>query len=187
MPTVLTWAEAEAICRNQARRLFSPSFAFRGVDVDDLEQAALIRLAADFLTTDAGIELPDHNNPAALVNLIARRAIVDELRRTVHDPRSGPIAETVPLDWVVSSPFCLTDAVPPAEAVADLRAALKQLPERTAFVVAARAHGYTNGEIAERLGVSYVRVSQINSAAVEQLRALLGDEAVDAFIQEVAA
>lgn len=174
MPTTVPWASVEQICRVQAYRLLERTRHRPVVDQDDLQQAALLAVAERYPCDDTGVHLPDGDTTGMLATIAYRRA-VDALRAVIPGyrpipPQASPPPAVVRLDaldddMLTSDPF---SGIDDWLAIKDQLAAL---PERQAFVLAARAHGYTLREIAARLGIDASRVHQIERAA----RAALAD------------
>jgi RNA polymerase sigma factor (sigma-70 family) len=107
----------------------------------------------------------------------ARRGERHVIRHRSGRERELPFGVQVPLHAPVreDSEMTLADVIPAPEelesklVVAELRDRINRLGPRHRFVLLARMRGYTQVEIAELLGVTHCRVSQIESRAVQKV------------------
>ena len=119
-----------------------------------------------------------------------RGAILDELRAQDWLPRRGRLANWLLTDDSSIGVDRLEDfsesqkskalAVEPVECISEeaqkvkaLRMAIRRLPKREQTIVAMHLSGIKFKQIAEKLGVSEPRISQLHTRAVEQLKVFL--------------
>lgn len=156
------------VCHAQARKF--PEFPSLGRD--DMVSAALEKLVRSSHQFHAG--------DMALVAVIARRAIVDELRRAKLSSRHFKMVEDengvmqkvwdnteipVSLDRLNDSEHNLLDVLGEEDDYGDLNHILQPLGERERLAVTRLVEGFSMVEIGEELGITESRVSQIISQA----------------------
>lgn len=138
--------DAQDIARSVARRYA------RFADADDLTQDILLAFLRSFACDERHITASP-----ALLRTTARRRAIDVVRRDAVRLKCEPLQDTA---------FTTHDS----DALLDARAVLERLPPRDRLVVAARAYGYSDIEIARVTNVTPGRVSQIANAAAHALR-----------------
>ena len=156
--TALVWSQARRFCRNAQ-------------DAEDAVQDIFVEIWRSASRFD-----PHQGSESTFVATIARRRLVDRLRRQSARPSADQLDEPGELpDRTVPDRVDLDDEVTKA------RAAMQQLrPEQREVLELALGHGQTHQEIAATVGIPLGTVKSHARRGLLRLRAMLGIEPADA-------
>ena len=160
----VAWGEVERLAHTIASRSFNDR-ASTSFDCGDLVQHALLAVWQEFPADEQGVTVPSIR---VLTKALSRR-IIDALRKHSEQRRTAVPDAAVSLEAAAALPVAAPPHLDAALDFAALRAGLQQLDERTAFVLAAQAYGYSSSEIGAHLGLHSSRVRHLQSTGRAQL------------------
>lgn len=156
--TAQVWGQARRFCRNTQ-------------DAEDAVQDIFLDIWRNAARFDA-----DKGSEVAFVATIARRRLVDRVRRATSRPSAESLEDPSVLPAAMTSPAADQD-----DELARARAAMQQLrPEQREVLELALGHGQSHHEIAATIGIPLGTVKSHARRGLIRLREMLGVPAVEA-------